>query len=86
MYETKTCLRERAPETTRLTNQIADVTRGKVAATPKKLANLKAQREEAKLREGVGKRGPKGATPKKLSKKAEKLPKKNKKSIRIIII
>jgi len=68
--------RERAPETTRLTNQIADVTRGKVAATPEKLASLKAQREEAKLKEGVGKRGPKGATPKKLSKKAEKLPKK----------
>ena len=59
-----------------MTNQIADVTRGKVAATPEKLASLKAQREEAKLKEGVGKRGPKGATPKKLSKKAEKLPKK----------
>ena len=68
--------REKAPETTRLTNQIADITRGRVSATPEKLANLKAQREEAKLKEGVGKRGPKGATPKKLSKKALKVPKK----------
>ena len=67
--------RARAPETTRLTNQIADITRGKVAATPEKLANLKTQREEAKLKDGVGTRGPKGATPKKLSRKSVKVPK-----------
>jgi hypothetical protein len=67
--------REKAPETVRLTNQIADINRGKVQATPEKLASLKAQREEAKIREGVGKRGPKGSPPRKLSKKAAKVSK-----------
>ena len=46
--------RKKAPETTRLTNQLGDIRREKVKATPERVAELKEQLEAAKKAEGVG--------------------------------
>ena len=46
--------RKKAPETTRLTNQLGDIRREKVKATPERVAELKEQLAAAKKAEGVG--------------------------------